>query len=307
MMHCILEIKALNKTYQEAYALRDINLQIESGDIAALIGKNGAGKTTLFKCITEQVFPSAGTIALYGHRDDAGLRKGRRSIGAMIEEPAFFPDFTARQNLEYFRQQRGLAGKDSIEQALKDVNLLHAANKKFKAFSLGMKQRLGLALALMTRPELLILDEPTNGLDPEGKAEIRQLLQTLNEEKKVTILISSHVLSELQSVATRYIFMDQGRIVEQLTAEELLHKTRRNVEIVVDNSGKASTILEKHFPGIPYRILPGHRILLSGGMDKTDQLNRVLHAQGVSVFSIAATGGDLEEYYLGLLGGERHA
>lgn len=107
MMHCILEIKALNKTYQEAYALRDINLQIESGDIVALIGKNGAGKTTLFKCITEQVFPSAGTIALYGHQDDAGLRKGRRRIGAMIEEPAFFPDFTARQNLEYFRQQRG--------------------------------------------------------------------------------------------------------------------------------------------------------------------------------------------------------
>jgi ABC-2 type transport system ATP-binding protein len=154
---------------------------------------------------------------------------------------------------------------------------------------------------------MLILDEPTNGLDPEGKAEIRELLKTLNAERKVTILISSHVLSELQSVATRYVFMDQGRIVEQLTAEELLHKTRKSVEIVVDDSGKASTVLEKQFPGIPYRILPGHRILLAGGMDKTEQLNRALYAQGVSVYSIAVTGGDLEEYYLGLLGGERHA
>lgn len=192
-------------------------------------------------------------------------------------------------------------------QALRDVNLLDTGKKKFKAFSLGMKQRLGLALALMSHPNLLILDEPTNGLDPEGKAEIRELLRTLNEEKKVTILISSHVLSELQSVATRYIFMDRGRIVEQLTAEELLHKTQRAVELVVDNSGKAATVLEQHFPDIPYRILPDNRIRLSGGTDKTEQLNRALYSHGVGVRSIAATGEDLEAYYLGLLGGEKHA
>lgn len=307
MMHCILEIKALGKTYKDVHALQNIGLSIAAGDIAAVIGKNGAGKTTLFKCVTEQVFPTSGTITLYGKKDAAGVRRQRRNIGAMIEEPAFFPDFTARQNLEYFRQQRGIAGKEAIGQALRDVNLLDTGRKKFKEFSLGMKQRLGLALALMSHPTLLILDEPTNGLDPEGKAEIRELLRTLNEERKVTILISSHVLSELQSVATRYIFMDRGRIVEQLTAEELQRKTRKAVELVVDDSGKAATVLEHSFPEIPYRILPGNRIRLSGGTDKTEQLNRALYSRGIGVHSIAVTGVDLEEYYLGLLGGERHA
>lgn len=307
MMHCILEIEALGKTYKDVHALQDIRLKIAAGDIAAVIGKNGAGKTTLFKCVTEQVFPTSGSIALYGKRDAAGIRGQRRKIGAMIEEPAFFPDFTARQNLEYFRQQRGIAGREAVDQALKDVNLLDTGRKKFKAFSLGMKQRLGLALALMSHPTLLILDEPTNGLDPEGKAEIRELLKNLNTVRKVTILISSHVLSELQSVATRYIFMDRGRIVEQLTAEELMNKTRKAVELVVDDSGKAATVLEQHFPDIPYRILPGNRLRLSGGTDKTELLNRALYSSGVGVRSIAVTGEDLEEYYLGLLGGERHA
>ncbi|WP_150265095.1 ABC transporter ATP-binding protein [Paenibacillus tepidiphilus] len=307
MMHCILEIEALGKTYKNVHALQDIQLSIAAGDIAAVIGKNGAGKTTLFKCVTEQVFPTSGTIRLYGKSDAAGIRRQRSKIGAMIEEPAFFPDFTARQNLEYFRQQRGIAGKEAVDRALKDVNLLDTGSKKFKDFSLGMKQRLGLALALMSHPALLILDEPTNGLDPEGKAEIRELLKTLNVEKKVTILISSHVLSELQSVATRYIFMDRGRIVEQLTAEELLNKTRKAVELVVDDSGRAATVLEQHFPDIPYRILPGNRIRLSGGTDRTEALNRTLYSCGVGVRSIAVTGEDLEEYYLGLLGGERHA
>ncbi|WP_151733271.1 ABC transporter ATP-binding protein ['Paenibacillus yunnanensis' Narsing Rao et al. 2020] len=307
MMHCILEIEALGKTYKDVHALQDIQLSIAAGDIAAVIGKNGAGKTTLFKCITEQVFPTSGTLTLYGKKDAAGIRQQRRTIGAMIEEPAFFPDFTARQNLEYFRQQRGIAGKEAVDQALRDVKLLDTGRKKFKDFSLGMKQRLGLALALMSHPALLILDEPTNGLDPEGKAEIRELLKNLNAVKKVTILISSHVLSELQSVATRYIFMDRGRIVEQLTAEELLDKTRRAVELTVDDSGKAATVLEQQFPDIPFRILPGNRIRLSGGTDRTEQLNRALYSGGVGVRSIAVTGEDLEEYYLGLLGGERHA
>lgn len=307
MMHCILEIEGLSKSYRESHALQSINLNIAAGDICAIIGKNGAGKTTLFKCITEQVFPTAGSITLYGQKEADKVRQERRKIGALIEEPAFYPDFTARQNLEYFRQQRGIAGKASMDQALKEVKLHHTGKKKFKAFSLGMKQRLGLALALMTHPTFLILDEPTNGLDLEGKAEIRQLLKTLHEEKKVTILISSHVMSELQSIATRYIFMDQGRIVEQLTAEELLNKTRKTVELVVNDSGKAATVLEKHFPEIPYRILPDHRIQLFGGMDKTDQINRVLSSQGIGVFSMNVLGGDLEEYYLSLLGGERYA
>ncbi|MBY0012332.1 ABC transporter ATP-binding protein [Paenibacillus typhae] len=307
MMHCVLELEALGKKYRDVPALQNIGLSIAAGDIAAVIGKNGAGKTTLFKCITGQVFPTSGTITLYGKKEAAGVRQQRRKIGTMIEEPVFFPDFTARQNLEYFRQQRGIAGKEAIEQALRDVNLLDTGKKKFKAFSLGMKQRLGLALALMSHPELLILDEPTNGLDPEGKAEIRELLRTLNEERKVTILISSHILAELQSLATRYVFMDRGRIVEQLTAEELLHKTQRAVELVVDNSGKAATLLEQHFPDIPYRILPGNRIRLSGGTDRTEQLNRTLYSHGVGVRSIAVTGEDLEAYYLGLLGGGKHA
>jgi ABC-2 type transport system ATP-binding protein len=235
------------------------------------------------------------------------VRQERRKIGAIIEEPAFFQDFTARQNLEYYRQQRGIAGKSSIDQALREVNLMDTGKKKFKSFSMGMKQRLGLALALMTHPTFLILDEPTNGLDPEGKVEIRQLLQRLNREKNVTMLISSHALSELQSIATRYIFIDQGRIIQQLTAEELLNKTRKTIELVVKDSSQAAPILEKHFPDIPYQILPSHHIQLFGGTDMTDQINRVLHDHNIAVISINIKGEDLEEYYLSLLGGVRNA
>ncbi|OAB74664.1 ABC transporter ATP-binding protein [Paenibacillus crassostreae] len=306
-MNCMLEIESLSKTYGDFYAIQDIHLNIVAGDICAVIGKNGAGKTTLFKCITEQVFQTKGTISFYGKSDRVEVRQERHKMGAIIEEPAFFQDFTARQNLEYYRQQRGIAGKSSIDQALREVNLMDTGKKKFKAFSMGMKQRLGLALALMTHPTFLILDEPTNGLDPEGKAEIRQLLQRLNREKNVTMLISSHVLSELQSIATRYIFIDQGRIIQELTAEELLNKTRKSIELVVKDSRQAAPILEKNFPDIPYQILPNHHIQLFGGMDMTDQINRVLHNHNIAVISINIKGEDLEEYYLSLLGGERNA
>ncbi|MBT2292808.1 ABC transporter ATP-binding protein [Paenibacillus albidus] len=306
-MNEMLKIEALSKTYGDSYALQDVHLSIMAGDICAVIGKNGAGKTTLFKCITEQVFPTGGSISFYGKRDVAEVRQERCKMGTIIEEPAFYPDFTARQNLEYYRQQRGIAGKAPIDQALREVGLLHTGKKKFKVFSMGMKQRLGIALALMSHPTLLILDEPTNGLDPEGKAEIRLLLQRLNRERNVTMLISSHVLSELQSIATRYIFIDQGRIVEALTAKELLNKTQRTVELVVKDSAQAAPILDKHFPDIPYQILPDHRIQLFGGVEQTEWINRVLHNQNVAVVSINVKGEDLEAYYLSLLGGEWHA
>ncbi len=196
----IVKSQKLNKRYGETMALKNVDIAIKRGSIYGLVGNNGAGKTTFLKIISGLTSADSGTFSLLGADNEAGYRSVRKRTGAIIENPGFYPKMTAKQNLEYYRIQRGIPGKETVEELLHLVGLEHAAKKKFASLSLGMKQRLGIALALMGEPELLILDEPINGLDPMGIIEIRKLLLKLNQEKNVTILISSHILTELENV-----------------------------------------------------------------------------------------------------------
>ena len=202
MSELILQTRDLTRRYGHTLALDHAALSVEKGQIFGLVGRNGAGKTTLIRLISGQSHPTAGEVTLFGASTPAALARARSRTGAMVEIPSFYPYLTARQNLEYYRIQRGIPGRECVDEALEQVRLTDTGKKKFKTFSLGMKQRLGLALALMNHPEFLLLDEPINGLDPEGIVEFRELLLQLNRERQTTILISSHILSELSTLAT---------------------------------------------------------------------------------------------------------
>lgn len=303
MKDTILETKNVSRKFGEFTAIQPTSISIHTGDIYALIGKNGAGKTTIFKMITGQMYPSSGEISLFGKTSEKNLLEERKKMGAIIEEPGFFPNFTARQNLEYYRIQRGIPDVQCEIKALEEAGLTNTGKKKFKNFSLGMKQRLGLALALMTHPAFLILDEPTNGLDPEGIVEMRNLLLKLNREKKITILISSHILTEVHSMANRFAFIDNGSILEEITKEELQKRSNKYLKITVDDVEKATVILEKYCADAEYEVMPDNIIRLFGYLEKSDYVNQVLTENKIRIFAIQQQGENLEEYFLNLVGG----
>lgn len=244
-METVLRTKNLTKKYNRFTAVDNVSLEIKRGEIYGLIGKNGAGKTTLLRAISGLTIPEGGEIEIFNETSPAGLRKARMRTGCMLETPNFFPYLTARKNLEYYRIQRGIVEKDCVDEALKSVGLEDTGKKKYKKFSLGMKQRLGLALAILGNPDLLILDEPINGLDPTGIVEFRELLLKLNREKNITIIISSHILGELSQIATTYGFLDKGQIIEQISSKELAERCRKYLAIKVDNVKKAAVTIEK--------------------------------------------------------------
>ncbi|URZ88091.1 ATP-binding cassette domain-containing protein [Floricoccus penangensis] len=301
-MSKVIKTVNLDKTYKEVKAIDSVNLDINSGDICALIGKNGAGKSTLFKMLSGQVLPTNGEIELFGFSKNA-LSKGRQRIGFMVEESAFIDNFTAKQNLEYFRIQRGVVEKKRIDEVLHIVDLENTGKKKFKQFSMGMKQRLGLALALLASPDCLVLDEPTNGLDAEGINEIRRLMLRLNEEEGLTILISSHILSELQLVSNRFIFINKGKIVEDISKKVLDEKCRKQIKIQVNNPSKALQSLEESFPDIILTVLDGDWIRVENHLEESASLNQLLMKNGVEVKEIAVENVSLEDYFLKLVEG----
>lgn len=219
-MDSILETRNLTKYYGTAKVLDHADITINKGDIYGLIGKNGAGKTTIMKLILSMVNPSEGSIVLFGENVSKKPCINNR-IGALIENPAFYPFLSATENLEYYRRVKGLSSNTDINKLIKEVGLEEAGNKKYKDFSLGMKQRLGIALALLGDPEFLVLDEPINGLDPEGIKEIRDLLIERNSKYGTTIFISSHILSELSQLATKYGIVHKGKILDEIQSGEL--------------------------------------------------------------------------------------
>lgn len=303
MKDIILETDSVCRKFGDFTAIEPTNISIFSGDIYALIGKNGAGKTTIFKMLTGQLNQTSGDIFLFGKNAEKDLLDERKKMGAIIETPGFFPNFTARQNLKYYRMQRGIPDVECEVRALEEVGLTNTGKKKFKDFSLGMKQRLGLALALMTHPAFLILDEPTNGLDPEGIVEIRNLLLKLSREKNITILISSHILTEVHSIANRFAFIDNGRILEEVTREELEKRSKKYLKVKVDNAEQAVIILENQCAGAEYAVMPDNVIHIMGYLEQSDYVNKILTQNGVRVFSIQQEGENLEEYFLNLIGG----
>ena len=213
----VIDVKNLTKQYRKQIVVEDAGFQIRRGSICGLVGPNGAGKTTIMKMLGGLVIPTDGTISLFGGTSEQALAQARGRMSFMIETPYAKQELTAQQNLEKQRLQKGIPDQTRIEEVMNTVGLAEVGQKKVKEFSLGMKQRFGIANALMVKPEVMILDEPVNGLDPEGIVEIRELLKKLNQEQEITILISSHILSELSLMCDEYLFINQGRILKQLT------------------------------------------------------------------------------------------
>ncbi len=304
MSENVLVTHGLSRAYGHSKALDGVSVAVRKGEIYGLVGRNGAGKTTLMRLVTGQSAPTAGSVELFG-QTGRELLQARRRTGAMIETPSFAPFLTARENLEYYRLQRGIPGKQAVDEVLELVDLRETGKKKFKTFSLGMKQRLGLALALMNHPDFLILDEPINGLDPEGVAEFRSLLRRLNRERETTILISSHILTELSSVATCYGFLEQGQLLEEITAQTLHDKCRTCLRLSVDDAPRAAMLLQTRLGTDNFQVLPGSVIELYDCLDRPQEVSGTLASGGVAILGMEQKSADLEAYFLNLIGGGR--
>lgn len=302
MRETILETRAVTKQYGGLRAVDNVNMAIRAGDVYGFIGQNGAGKTTLVRLVTSLISPTSGEIALFGRSDTAGLSEGRRRIGCIIEAPAFFPKLTAEQNLEYYRIQRGIPSKEAVTQALNMVKLTGTGAKKYREFSLGMKQRLGLALAIMGNPDFLILDEPINGLDPMGIIEFRSIIGDLRQNHGMTVLVSSHILSELTQVATTFGIIHQGKLMKEFTHEQMESETKRCIAVKVDDGGKAAAILQEQLHTTNFEVLPENELRVYDCLDNPSEITFALSTNGVRVNSAKELGVNLEDYFLAAIG-----
>lgn len=303
MPDLVLHTNELCKKYGNKFAVDHVSINIRKSNIYGLVGRNGAGKTTLLRLISGLSPKTSGNIELFGESSESGLGRARSKTGCIIETPNFFPYLSAKKNLEYYRIQRGIAQKESIDKLLCLTGLSDCGNKKFKNFSLGMKQRLGLALALLGNPELLLLDEPINGLDPMGIVQFREILKKLNIEKGTTILISSHILGELSQIATYYGFIHNGRLIKEISSEDMVGKCRQYVSIRVDNTEKASQIIKNMLNCSDFEILSNNEIRIYKYIDTPEIMNKILVEDGIMVFSLNVMGESLESYYISLIGG----
>ncbi|MDE6025015.1 MAG: ATP-binding cassette domain-containing protein [Lachnospiraceae bacterium] len=296
MKEIVLKTNGLTKRYKDFTALDHVDITVEKGDIYGLIGRNGAGKTTLMKLITTLTNKSDGEFELF-NTGDSNLTETKRRIGCLIENSAFFPNMSAYSNLKYYAIQKGIVNLNQIDEALELVDLADCKKKKFKNFSLGMKQRLGIALALMDNPDFIILDEPINGLDPIGISQLRDTFKMLNEKKGITILISSHILSELYTVATKFCILEKGRVVKELTKEELDVECSRCISIKTDDVKNAAVVLEKELKTTNYTVVDNREIRLYDYLDNAGKVNKTLAKNDINVMSIAETGISLEDYF----------
>ena len=307
MNEVVLKTYKVSKKYKDQIAVDNVNMTIRKGDIYGFIGQNGAGKTTLIRLITGLAHKTSGEIELFGGSSEAELNKGREFIGSLIESPAFYANMTARENLEVSRLVRNIPNKESIDEVLNLVGLKDTGKKKVKDFSLGMRQRLGIANALLGNPKLLILDEPINGLDPKGIIEIRELLKKINREKDITILISSHILGELSELATTYGIISHGKLIEEITAKQLAEKCRQYIDLIVDVTKKSVILLEKEFGINDYEVLANNEIRIYSHLDQSGMINSTLSKNGILVDKIAIKGEKLEEYFMEVVGGKLNA
>lgn len=296
-----IETRALTKLYKDKAAVRNVALRIREGEVYGFIGRNGAGKSTTLKMLGGLAYPTQGEIRLFGRLvSDPAVR---RRLGVLIEAAGLYPHMTARQNAVMKARCMGLTDESSVDAVLEVTGLTDAGRKKVKHFSMGMKQRLGVALALLGNPDLLLLDEPINGLDPEGIREIRQLIGKLHEEGK-TILISSHILGELSKIATNYGIIKDGEMIEQLTREELEEKCQDYFQIEVRDVGRALALIEGTFPGVQAEVSDSGSVRMFGAVDGA-AVNQMLVENRIAVYASGFHHMDLEEYFLDRMEGGR--
>ncbi|MDR3120986.1 MAG: ATP-binding cassette domain-containing protein [Clostridiales bacterium] len=299
-MEYVVQTKDLSKTFAGKTAVDHVNINIRRGDIYGFIGENGAGKTTFMRMLCGLAEPTGGTMRLFESGD---LEKQRRRIGCTIENPAIYPAMTAEENLEVYRILLGITDKNIVPELLDFVGLGGFGKKKTRDFSLGMKQRLMIAIAMIGDPEFLILDEPMNGLDPMGIKEVRDLLLELNKEKKLTIIISSHILDELSRMATCYGIIHRGALVDEFTARELERRRRRNLKIVTDNPDKTERLL-KTSVSANFETMPDGAIVLYDRLETAADINRMLISNGIAVSALSPGEQNLEGYFMDLMGGK---
>lgn len=304
-MEYVLRTQNLCKQYKHCKALDNLTMHVEKGAIYGFVGRNGAGKTTLIRVVCGLQAPTAGSYQLYGLSSaGADLASARRRTGAVVETPSIYLSLTARENLRQQFDVLGLPSYRGLEDLLELVGLQDTGKKQAQDFSLGMRQRLGIAVALAGDPDFLILDEPANGLDPQGIVEIRELILRLNRERQITVLISSHILDELSRLATHYGFIDGGRMVKEISAKDLEAACRKCLRLTVSDTRPMAAVLDKM--GVAYTVWSDTMADLFGAVDVTD-LTLALHEAGCQVKSLYQREESLESYYMNLMGGERHA
>ena len=303
-MEYVLTPENLGKQYRHFKALGDLTMHVPKGAIYGFVGRNGAGKTTLIRLVCGLQEPTSGSFTLYGIKNiDKNIVKSRRRMGAVVETPSIYLDMTAEENLRQQYRVLGLPSFDAIPELLKLVGLHNTGKKKAKNFSLGMKQRLGIAIALAGDPDFLILDEPTNGLDPQGIIEMRELILRLNRERQMTVLISSHILDELSRLATHYGIIDGGKMVKELSAEELENACRKCMRMEVTKVTALTRVLEGM--GIDYKVLSETKADVYAKIN-ISQLTLALAKEGCEVLSIEEKDESLESYFVSLVGGGSH-
>ena len=304
-MDYILQTNSLTKKYKDFQALNGLTMNVPKGSIYGFVGKNGAGKTTLIRLICGLQEPTSGNFTLYSIRNDSkDIIRSRRRMGAVVETPSIYMDMTAEENLKYQYNVLGLPSYDGIPELLKLVELENTGNKKVKNFSLGMKQRLGIAIALAGNPDFLVLDEPINGLDPLGIVEMRELVLKLNREQQITVLISSHILDELSRLATHYGIIDNGRMVKELSAEELEATYRKCIRMEVSNTTVLARVLDSM--KLEYKIISATTADVFAKINMT-QLTVALAKENCEVMSMHEKDETLESYYISLVGGDYNA
>ena len=301
-METVVNVKHISKRFGQQLALNDVSLTVKQGEIYGLIGKNGAGKTTLIKVITQLIQPNSGTVALFGSSNNSEWTHALKRVGSVIEAPAAYNHLTAYESLNYCCKIRHIPNTDKvIQETLSYVGLTNTGKKKFRDFSLGMKQRLGIAIALLSKPDLMILDEPINGLDPVGIKEFRQLVQRLNEELNMTFIISSHILSELYLVATKFGIIENGQLIKEITKAEFEEESEDYIVLKTNNLAKASSILHDHL---------GYRLKVVNATDEihifthSHEINTIIQELGkmnIAINEIYYARQDLEKYFTDLV------
>lgn len=303
MSDYILTTSAITKKYGKQLAVDNVDIHVKKGAIYGFIGRNGAGKTTFMKIISGLANPTSGSYSILGYKNN-GLKKVRNRVGCLIENPGLHLDFSAFENVKTKCIANGVYKKEYVEELLEIVGLSDVGKKKAQKFSLGMKQRLGIALALVGEPDLLVLDEPINGLDPQGIIEVRETIKKLNKERNMTILISSHILDELSKVATHYGIIHEGKLIEELTAEELMVKCSERIEIKLDDPSRAIPVIDSL--GInKYKVIDKEHIQILERIKDSALINAELVKAGIAVSEILVRNEELEEYFMELTGGAR--
>jgi len=304
MSKYVIETKNLTKQYGTVKSVADLNIHVRKGRIYGLLGRNGAGKTTTMKMLLGLTQPTSGKVTIWGKPLQANEKKLLPRIGSLIESPGFYPNLTATENLRIFATLRGVPNRDAIKNALDLVGLPYKDKKLFSQYSLGMKQRLAIALAVMHDPELLILDEPINGLDPIGIAEVRSFIRSLCDERGKTILISSHILSEISLLADDIGIIDHGTLLEEESLAELEAKSSRHIQFTVSNTGQAARILEQSFCENQFSIQDDYNMRLYNLNIPVGKIITEFVKNGLEVSQAATTEESLEDYFKRVTGGE---